>query len=382
MAHPQFSITPEKEASTSQWLYRQLLAKTPPIAKDVTLAGKTAIVTGSNVGLGLETARQLLRLGLSKLILAVRSESKGKAAREEILADKDAGTGEIEVWSLDLDSYDSIIQFANRAKALERLDIAILNAGLFQAKEAFSSTGYEKCVQINYLSTVLLMTLLLGALKTKPGGSPGRLVLVSSDTAARARFKQSKSRPILATFKQKADKWDMQERYGTSKLLGQFYLTELAKKVPASVVTIDAVNPSFCYGTDLTRDGDGTLAGLLVNGFRRIVGKPPAVGALSLVHAAVSFGEEVHGQFTEDGEIRPMAPMIYKPEAEEIGKQLWDETMAELSFARIQESIDEVVTDEIFVKAVVEALRLSPDLEDQVFLAGRMGPEFVATACY
>ncbi|KAL6821699.1 hypothetical protein J3E69DRAFT_339148 [Trichoderma sp. SZMC 28015] len=343
MAHPQFSITPEKEASTSQWLYRQLLAKTPPIAKDVTLAGKTAIITGSNVGLGLETARQLFRLGLSKLILAVRSESKGKAAREEILADKDAGSGEIEVWSLDLDSYDSIVQFANRAKALDRLDIAILNAGLFQAKEAFSSTGYEKCVQINYLSTVLLMTLLLSALKAKSGGPPGRLVLVSSDTAARARFKESKSRPILATFKQKADKWDMQERYGTSKLLGQFYLTELAKKVPASVVTIDSVNPSFCYGTDLTRDGDGTLAGLLVNGFRRIVGKPPAVGALSLVHAAVSFGEEVHGQFTEDGEIRPMAPMIYKPEAEEIGKQLWDETMAELSFARVQESIEEVV---------------------------------------
>ncbi|KAK4077741.1 uncharacterized protein Triagg1_3435 [Trichoderma aggressivum f. europaeum] len=343
MAHPQFSITPEKEASTSQWLYRQLLAKTPPLAKDVTLVGKTAIVTGSNVGLGLETARQLFRLGLSKLILAVRSESKGKAAREEILADQDAGSGEIEVWNLDLESYDSIIQFANRAKALDRLDIAILNAGLFQAKEAFTpSTGYEKCVQINYLSTVLLMTLLLSALKAKPGGSPGRLVLVSSDTAARARFKESKSRPILATFKQKAEKWDMQERYGTSKLLGQFYLTELAKRVPASVVTIDSVNPSFCYGTDLTRDGDGTLAGLLVNGFRRIVGKSPAVGALSLVHAAVSFGEEVHGQFTEDGEIRPMAPMIYKPEAEEIGKQLWDETMAELSFARVQESIEEV----------------------------------------
>ncbi|EHK18432.1 uncharacterized protein TRIVIDRAFT_47324 [Trichoderma virens Gv29-8] len=345
MAPPKFSITPEKEASRSQWIHRQLIAKTPPVAKDVNLSGQTAIVTGSNTGLGLETARQLLYLGLSKLILAVRSEEKGKAAREELLADKEAGSGEIEVWNLDLESYDSVIQFADRAKALDRLDIAILNAGLFQAKETFiASTGYERCVQVNYLSSVLLMTLLLGALKSKNETRPGRLVLVSSDTAAWANFKEQKSRPILATFKNKADKWDMQERYGVSKLLGQFYLTELAKRVPASVVTIDAANPSFCYGTALTRDGDGTIAGLLLNGFRRVVGKPTAVGALSIVHAAVSFGEEVHGQYAEDGEIRPMAPIIYKPEAEEIGKQLWDETLAELSFARLEESIQELTS--------------------------------------
>ncbi|TFB01796.1 Short chain dehydrogenase yanD [Trichoderma ghanense] len=344
MAPHQFSLTPEKEASKSQWLYRQLLGRTPPLAQDVNLSGKVAIVTGSNSGLGLETARQLLRLGLSKIILAVRSEPKGEAARKKLLADTGAAPEEIEVWNLDLSSYESITQFADRAKVLDRLDIAVLNAGLFQAKETFNpATGYEQCVQINYLSSMLLMTLLLGALKPKPGASPGRLVLVSSDTAAWVNFKEQESRPILPIFKKKAEKWDMQERYGVSKLLGQFYLTELAKRVPASVVTIDAVNPGFCYGTALTRDGNGTLTGALVNGFRRIVGKPSSIGALSIVHAAVSFGEEVHGQYTEDGEIRPMAPIIYKPEAQEIGKQLWNETMAELSFARLEDLIQEVV---------------------------------------
>ncbi|EGR47001.1 uncharacterized protein TRIREDRAFT_40808, partial [Trichoderma reesei QM6a] len=325
------------EASRSQWLYRQLLGKTLPLAQDVTLSGKVAIVTGSNSGLGLETARQLLRLGLSKLILAVRSESKGEAARKELLADTGAAPEEVAVWNLDLSSYESITQFAEKAKALDRLDIAILNAGLFQAKETFNpNTGYEQCVQINYLSSMLLMTLLLDALKPKSGASPGRLVLVSSDTAAWVEFKERELRPILSNFKKKSEKWDMQERYGVSKLLGQFYLTELAKRVPASIVTIDAVNPGFCYGTALTRDGDGTLTGALINGFRRIVGKPSSVGALSIVHAAVSFGQDAHGQYTEDGEIRPMAPIIYQPEAQEIGKQLWDETMAELSFAHLE----------------------------------------------
>lgn len=307
MAPPHFSISPEKQASRSQFFHRQLFGKTPPLAKENgSLSGKTAIVTGSNSGLGLETARQLLGLGLDKLILAVRSETKGEAARKELLARQDTGSCEIEVWNLDMSSYDSITQFANKARSLDRLDIAILNAGVFQAKEVFnSSTGYEECVQINYFASALLMTLLLSALKAKPGAHPGRLVLVSSDTAGWAEFKEQTSRPILAAFKEKAEKWNMQERYGTSKLLGQFYLTELAKKVPASVVTIDAVNPGFCYGTALTRGGDGTLMGMIVNGVRRIIGKSSAVGALSIVHAAVNFGEEVHGQYVEDGEIRP-----------------------------------------------------------------------------
>jgi hypothetical protein len=38
-----------------------------------------------------------------------------------------------------------------------------------------------------------------------------------------------------------------------------------------------------------------------------------------------------------------MAPIIYQPEAQEIGKQLWDETMAELSFAHLEKVIQEVV---------------------------------------
>ncbi|KAH0371406.1 hypothetical protein KCU65_g1864, partial [Aureobasidium melanogenum] len=61
-----FDITPEKEASTRQYLYRQFFV-TPPLVspQEVDLMGKTAIITGSNVGLGLECARQLLDLKLT-----------------------------------------------------------------------------------------------------------------------------------------------------------------------------------------------------------------------------------------------------------------------------------------------------------------------------
>lgn len=307
MAAPKFRLTPEKQASRSQWVYRQFLGKTPPLTKsDVDLAGETAIVTGSNTGLGLETARQLLDLGLSRLILAVRTVSKGEKAREGLLANRDAASCQIDVWGLDMSSYDSITKFAERAKSLDRLDIAVLNAGHFKELETFSpSTGYEECMQVNYLSTILLTMLLLPLLKAKPGSQPGRLVLLSSDMASWAKFTERTERPILASYKKKANKWDMGERYATSKLLGQLFVTKLVERIPASAVTIDLVNPGLCYGTELARDGDGRLKGLLVKGAFRAFGKPRAVGALSIVHAAVSFGESAHGQYTEDGEIRP-----------------------------------------------------------------------------
>ncbi|EED21269.1 short-chain dehydrogenase, putative [Talaromyces stipitatus ATCC 10500] len=341
MATPQFRLTPEKEASRSQWLHRQFLGKTPPLTKnDVDLTGKTAIVTGSNTGLGLETAGHLLDLGLTRLILAVRTVSKGERAREGLLAKRDPASCQIDVWNIDMSSYDSITEFVERAKTLDRLDIAVLNAGHFKELETFnSSTGYEECIQINYLSTMLLTILLLPLLKANPGAHPGRLVIVSSDMAAWAKFTERTERPILAAYKKKAAKWDMGERYATSKLLGQLFITKLADQIPASAVIVDLVNPGLCYGTDLARDGDGRLKGLLFKAAFRTFGKAPAIGALAIVHAAVSFDESAHGQYTEDGELRPLAPIIYKQEGKELTNQVWEETLAELSFAPIHESL-------------------------------------------
>lgn len=92
-------------------------------------AGQTVIVTGSNVGLGLEAARHFYRLNCAKLILAVRTVSKGQAAKESIVQsvkhrsdDADA----IEIWPLDLSSTKSTLEFAERVKKdLPRLDAIV-----------------------------------------------------------------------------------------------------------------------------------------------------------------------------------------------------------------------------------------------------------------
>ncbi|KAI1125557.1 hypothetical protein F5Y10DRAFT_227556 [Nemania abortiva] len=336
-----FNITPEKEASISQYFYRQFFGKTPPLTKDdANLSGKIAIITGANTGIGLEVARQLLDLGLKKLILAVRNVTKGGIARKDLSAGR-TGDYEIEIWSLDLSTYASVMEFSDRAKTLKRLDIVILNAGLYKVTESFNPlTGFEEGVQVNYLSNILLLTLLLPTLKSKGGMGPARLVLVSSDTAAWVPF--NPTGPILATFKQKSTQWNMHERYGTTKLLGQMFLSELSKHVPSQAVIVAAANPGFCYGTRLQREGDGKFLGYLVRMFTRLIGKPPTLGARTVVHAACRFGAEVHGQYVEDGEIRPKAAIIYQPEGKQLAKQLWEETMAELSFAHVEDCIKEV----------------------------------------
>ena len=165
--HYNYDIAPEKEARTSQYLYRQLFV-TPPIVDEIDLTGKTAIVTGSNVGLGLECARQLLDSKLSKLILAVRTPAKGEAARSQLLFDRKLDSHAIEIWPLDLSRYDSVATFAERANTLEHLDIAIMNAGVYKVEPSFNTTtGFDEDIQVNFLSTALLTILLLPVIKSK-----------------------------------------------------------------------------------------------------------------------------------------------------------------------------------------------------------------------
>lgn len=90
--------------------------------------GKTIIVTGANVGLGKEAARHFVRLNAAKVVMACRTVSKGEAARADIEATTKR-SGVIEVWPLDLENYDSIRKFVQRAETLDRLDVVLENAG-------------------------------------------------------------------------------------------------------------------------------------------------------------------------------------------------------------------------------------------------------------
>ncbi|KAL2836648.1 hypothetical protein BJX68DRAFT_259843 [Aspergillus pseudodeflectus] len=130
-----------------------------------------------------------------------------------------------------------------------------------------------------------------------------------------------------------------QDRYAASKVLGQLFLRQLAKRVPSSIVVINASNPGLCK-SGLDRDFKGSVVGQAARFMQFFNAREASVGSRALVDTAVNHGPASHGHYTEDGKVAPMAPFVYQPQGEAIAKQLWQETMAELSFADVESIIN------------------------------------------
>jgi retinol dehydrogenase 12 len=181
----------------TQTLYSQLFFTPPYPTHDFT--GQTVIVTGSNVGLGLEAARHFARLNCAKLILAVRTISKGEKAKESILSSTKRTSDCIEVWPLDLSSSASVKAFARRAGGLERVDVMVENAGLSVAGYEIME-GNEASLQVNVINTFLLALLMLPKMRetAKKFGTTPHLEIVSSEAHFMAGFPEKNEDDIYA----------------------------------------------------------------------------------------------------------------------------------------------------------------------------------------
>lgn len=201
-------------------IYQQLFV-TPTLDPSLTFTGQTVIVTGSNIGLGFSAAQQIAQRGASKVILAVRTVSKGEAAAQKIresLPKSSSTSTEIEVWPLDLCSYQSVKDFAARANKLDRLDVLLENAGVAKLKFEIEE-GEESTITTNVISTTLLALLMLPKLREtaeKFGVTP-RLTIVSSEVAFQASFKERKADNIFE--KLNDPKSDMMDRCVCPSLL-------------------------------------------------------------------------------------------------------------------------------------------------------------------
>ncbi|KAI1292598.1 NAD(P)-binding protein [Xylaria venustula] len=340
MATGQFALSPEQESTVTQFFYRQLFITPPPLnSHEVKIFGKTAIITGSNSGIGFECASQLLDLGVGKLILAVRRVESGEEAKVKIASQRGESATKIEVWKLDMSEYDSIMDFTKRANTLARLDIVILNAGVRKGTEVFNaSTGYEESIQVNFLSSFLLLARLLPIMKAKRQNSePGRITLVSSDSARMALLEERNESPILPAFKRSHTAFNTGEQYNKSKVLMQLMMSQLAKYVPSSVANINMATPGFCRGTNITRELYSPMVAFVADNVTRFFGRSAAVGARVVVNAAVKQGSESHGQCIGDCKLKPMARLIYTEEGEALSQALWEELMSEFSFAGLRE---------------------------------------------
>ena len=137
--------------------------------------GRVAIVTGSNSGIGFETARVLAEKGAT-VVMACRNLDKANPKADEVRAGNPSGT--IEVMQLDLSDLESVRAFAEAFRAKHsRLDLLINNAGIMVPPYGKTAQGFETQFGVNHLGHFALTGSLLDLVLNTPGS---RIVTVSS----------------------------------------------------------------------------------------------------------------------------------------------------------------------------------------------------------
>ncbi|KAI5859275.1 NAD(P)-binding protein [Durotheca rogersii] len=317
----------EAASTVASILWYQLTFKPKPLPADVKLDGKTAIVTGSNVGLGFEAAKELAAHGLSRLILAVRSPAKGEEARASIVSASPKCS--VEVWQLDQESPESILAFARKAQGLDRLDILLLNAGMKRLDYSKSPTGHETHVQVNYLGPALLSLILLDPLRRASAltGTPARITFTTSSLAFLSPVQDiaapsSADQQILPWLDDPASFQPGPGRYSLSKLLLILWARELAAHTDASEILVNMVNPGWCMTEFHRADPSSAAAG-------RYLAWSADVGARFLTDAVVAHPDS-HGAYLSEQAVKPFSKFVLSAEGQAVQKKLWNETLAAL----------------------------------------------------
>src|SRR5690348_9153628 len=137
--------------------------------------GRTAVVTGSNSGIGYITARELARRG-ARVVLACRSEARGTEAAGRLAGEVPGA--EVEFVRLDLGDLSSVREFAaTYEQGHDRLDLLINNAGVMALPYGRTADGFETQFGVNHLGHFALTGQVLPMLLSTAGA---RVVTVSS----------------------------------------------------------------------------------------------------------------------------------------------------------------------------------------------------------
>ena len=192
------------------------------------LDGRTAIVTGSNTGIGLQTAAALADNGAT-VVLACRDLARAENARSTILTGRPAGS--VELLRLDLSHQGQIAEAAAEAtERFERIDILINNAGVLGVPHQLTGDGFELVFGTNHLGHFAFTGRLLPTLLATPGS---RVVTVSSlshrwsvipwnDLTGERRYSKTRA-------------------YGHSKLANLLFSFELQRRLARAAATMSSL---------------------------------------------------------------------------------------------------------------------------------------------
>ncbi len=262
------------------------------IAKDIpSQAGKLAIITGANSGIGYQAALELARAGAT-VILACRNEQKASEAKAKIIAA--VPPAQVEIAKVDVADLESVKTFAEAFVASNRkLDILINNAGVmsFPTRQA-TKQGFEAQFGTNHLGHFALTGELMPALIKTPGS---RVVTVASiaHKGGRMRYEDPNWERD----------YDPRKAYSQSKLANLLFGLELDRRLKRAGKDVSSIiaHPGVA-STSIIANGMGTdlkakVAGVMVSLFAQ----SEARGALPLLYAATSPDAKAGHYYGPDG---------------------------------------------------------------------------------
>ena len=276
------------------------------------MQGKVVVITGSNDGIGKETAVGVAGEGATT-VLACRNQKKVDAATEEVKR----RTGNADVYAVALDLADLASVRVAAAEILarwDRLDVLINNAGGIWTERRETAQGFEQTFGVNHLGHFLLTELLLARITESAPSRIINLTSVGHHAAWRGmRFDDLQSEKRYATM----------DAYGRSKLANILFTRELAARLDGTGVTVNAVHPGP------VRSGfgmDGDMGGLMGLGNRLI--RPfeisPSLGAKTSVYLATS--PEVEGETGGYWVRRKPGHMSRQARSNAQAQRLWSES--------------------------------------------------------
>jgi NAD(P)-dependent dehydrogenase (short-subunit alcohol dehydrogenase family) len=246
-------------------------------------AGRTAVVTGANSGLGLVTARELARAG-ARVILACRNVERGEEAASRIR--DESPRVDAEVARLDLADLSSVREFATAfARRHDGLDLLVNNAGVMAVPRRLTADGFEMHIGTNHLGHFALTGLLLERLLARP---EPRVVTVSSGAHRSARIAFDNLQGERRYFRWAA--------YGQSKLANLLFAYELQRRAEAARLPLRsaAAHPGWA-ATNLQFAGMGMdgpitrrIESLASKAANVVFAQSDEMGALPILYAATA----------------------------------------------------------------------------------------------
>jgi NAD(P)-dependent dehydrogenase (short-subunit alcohol dehydrogenase family) len=243
--------------------------------------GKVCLITGTNSGLGFALAVNMAKRGAHVVVTCRRLIEETEARIKKL-----SGSDKVEARYLDLSKLDSIHGFIEGLLNDNiKPDATILNAGVALPKARKTESGQEEMFMVNYLSNVMLCTLMLnkGLIRKNDNRIP-RILFISSDSHQGSSFIDY-------------DEFGKYIDYGVNKGIANYsyfklilntYATELSRRVNKDKIDV-GVNV-ICPGpvhSGIIKEAPFLLR-MILGAIFKVIFRSPKKAALPVVYMSIS----------------------------------------------------------------------------------------------